>query len=116
MERRKPKHPSGGDGSRRPWSRALVGTLSELREEIASLLADPSRDGQLLPLIHAVARQARTDGLRAEEVVLAFHSIWHDVPGVRGAVITRDRVRWTVVSALITAYYDGDAEGSEASG
>ena len=93
-----------------------MGTLNELREEIGSLLTDPSRDGRLIPLIHQVARQARADGLRAEEVVVAFHSIWRDVPGVRSAVTTRDRVGWTVVSARIAAYYDGDADHSQSSG
>lgn len=77
---------------------------------------DPSRDGQLLTLVHWVARQARADSLGAEDVVVAFHAIWDDVPGVRAAATTRDKIRWDVVTALIAAYYDGEADRPESSG
>src|SRR5579862_3978265 len=107
MDSTGPNHPRGGTGARRPLSPALNATLSDLRDEIAHHLADVSRDGHMPHLILRVAQQARTDGLRAEQVVIAFRRVWDDLPGAGHAPASRrDEIRWSVVSALITAYYD----------
>jgi hypothetical protein len=113
MEPIGPNHPGGASGARRPRSAALTATLAELRNEVVQHLIDASRDGHMPDLIHQVARQARADGLRAEQVVIALGEVWDDLPGANHAAASaRDRIRWNVVSALITAYYNDDTAAS----
>ena len=121
MDSTGPTRESGGTGAHPPLSAALEATLDELlsaaleatldelREEITKHATDPSHDGRMPRLIHLVAQQARTDGLRAEQVVVALGEVWHNLPsGVWATPSMRAQVRWAVVSALITAYYEGD--------
>jgi hypothetical protein len=113
MEPTGPNHPSGASGAHRPRSAALTATLAELRNEVVQHLADASRDWHMPHLIHRVALQARADGLRAEQVVVALGEVCDNLPGADYArPSTRDRIRWNAVSALITAYYDGDPDAS----
>ncbi len=108
-----PNHPRGGIRAHQPLSTALRTTLSDLRDEITLHLTNANLDGHVPHLIHRVAQQARTDGLRAEQVVIAFGHLWDNLPGAGNApASTRDEIRWNVVSALITAYYDGAGRGA----
>ena len=109
MDATGPNHPSGGTRAHQPLSAALRATLSDLRDEITQHLTDANLDGHMPHLIHRVAHQARIDGLRAEQVVVAFGHVWDNLPGAGHARESRrDEIRWSVVSALITAYYDHD--------
>ena len=104
-----PTRGSGGTGAHRPLSAALAATLDELRAEVAQHIADPKQDGRIPHLIYRIAQQARADGLRAEQVVIALGEVWHNFPSTTWAAPSRrDEVRWAVVSALITAFYEGD--------
>lgn len=104
-----PNHPSGGACAHLPLSAALCAALSDLGDEITRHLTNPNLDGRLPHLIHRVAHRARADDLRAEQVVIAFGRLWNNLPGAGHVpASTRDEIRWTVVGALITAYYDGD--------
>lgn len=87
----------------------MASTLTELRAECLAHIADTGNDGHLPDLIRQVARQARAHGLPAEQVVAAFGSVWDDLPDVGHVTqAVAEDVRWSFVSALITAYYDGD--------
>jgi len=104
-----PTRPRDGTSARHPLSPALNATLSDLRVEITQHLTDECLDGHMPDHIRRVAEQARVDGLRAEQVVIAFSRVWDNLPGAgHAAASRRDEIRWKVVSALITAYYDGD--------
>jgi hypothetical protein len=109
MDATGPNHPSGGTRAHQPLSTSLRATLSDLSDEISQHLADANLDGHMPQFIHRVARQARIDGLRAEQVVVAFGNVWDNLPGAGHARESRrDEIRWSVVSALITAYYEHD--------
>jgi hypothetical protein len=109
MDQTAPTHPSGGIRAHQLLSTALRTTLSDLRDEITLHLTNANLDGHVPHLIHRVADQARADGLRAEQVVIAFGQLWDNLPGAgHAAASRRDEIRWNVVSALITAYYNDD--------
>ncbi len=109
MDATGPNHPSGGTRARQPLSAALTASLSDLRDEITLHLTDANLDGHMPHHIQRVAQQARIDGLRAEQAVVAFGHLWDNLPGAGHARESRrDEIRWSVVSALITAYYDHD--------
>jgi hypothetical protein len=115
MESPAPNEPTG-DGSPRPISAALVATLAALRDAIALQLPEASRNRDTPALLRQVVRQARADDLRAEQVVVAFSDAWESLPGSGHAMESmRAEIRGRVVSALITAYYEGDATSPDIS-
>ena len=96
-----------GTKTRPPWSPDFAAALTSLRDQVAQHLADPNLGIDLLPLVNRLVSQARADGLRAEHVVVAFHAILDTLPeGHQDSRSQREEIRTSVVTSLVTAYYD----------
>ena len=89
---------------RPPLSAALEAAIEELRDEAIGRRANLSVP-HVANIIRRIARQARADGLRAEHLVIAFHTVSNDLarPASRRLSIRDDRL----VGALIAAFYRG---------
>ncbi|MDQ6885882.1 MAG: hypothetical protein M3068_01175 [Gemmatimonadota bacterium] len=86
-------------------------TLAALKVALATHLRDSSPDGDLRRALQEACREARTRGLRAEELLIAFKRLWYELPEVRATQIgeSRDRLLARVVTMCIREYYDSDA-------
>jgi hypothetical protein len=65
-------------------------------------------------VLSRVAIQARSDGLDPEHLLVAFRQLWdtEDRPLMpRKPPSDRDKVRWRLVSALVSRYY-ADTDGA----
>ena len=104
VDETEPAEGSGRAGAARPHlSRALERAIAEARDEAATPRRDDPDRRQASSIIRQIVRQAQADGLRAEELVIAFRRVWN---ALAPAFPARLEVRAdTSVSALITAFY-----------
>ncbi len=90
-------------GNRPPLSGALAAAIEELRDEAIRRRANLSATPRVADIIRRIVRQAHAEGLRAEQLVIAFHTVWNDLtrPLSSRLSIRDDRL----VGALIAAFY-----------
>jgi len=63
-------------------------------------------DKELRRVLHTWVWQTKATGLRAEEVIIRFNTIWRSIPDVRRAPPVRRRLlRERLVSTCIADYY-----------
>jgi hypothetical protein len=110
------RHFDGGDGRFRapPISDALRAALRTLHDELEGGTFGPAMDVILDDVLSRVATQARDDGLDPEHLLIAFRQLWdaEDRPLMsRKLPSDRDKVRWRLVSALVSRYY-ADTDGA----
>lgn len=98
---------SQGTGRHRP----LPPDLAEaLRSAVAVVVADPSApQTELQEVLRRVAAAAHAQGMRAEELLVAFKQVVDEVPppGRAGDAIGKPALRDHLVSMCIKAYYRG---------
>ena len=82
-------------------------TITALREAIRRELTDESRDGDLFYALRELSREARSNGLHGEHVVIALKQIWGELPEVwqgLGAQDRRERLE-QLVTLCIEEFY-----------
>ncbi|MGI8498897.1 MAG: hypothetical protein ACR2OG_15095 [Gemmatimonadaceae bacterium] len=86
-------------------------TLAQLRAALATHIRDSSPDGDLRRALRDTCQEARSRGIRAEELLVAFKRMWYDLPEVRATPVgePRDRLLARVVTMCIREYYDRDS-------
>jgi hypothetical protein len=88
----------------RKYSTALKADLVALYLKVMYGSATESQD--LSKVIRQVARRASIEGLQAEQMVVALRTAWRDT-ALSSSVLPVVREQ-TLVSALITAYYESE--------
>ena len=96
-----------------PTSPAFQLAMRELRAELDVRIIERSNAARLAEMLARTAHEARTAGMQAEQLVVAFREIWNDArPGLsRAAPADLEDIRWRLVAELIVDYYangDGD--------
>ena len=98
---------SHGPGRHRP----LPPDVTEaLRSAVAAVVADPSApQAELQEVLRRVAAAAHAQGMRAEELLVAFKQVVDEVPapGRAAGAIGKPALRDHLVSLCIKAYYRG---------
>lgn len=97
--------------ARERLSPALEAALAKLGRQVVTRAGRPADRQLVAATIAEIVHQARTDGLRAEQLVIAFRAVWNELPRDMSALpSTRDDV---LVSALITAFYTDDRKSPD---
>lgn len=83
-------------------------TMKELRNALIEQLVNPDKPTPgLSRLMQKVAREARDNDVRAEELIVAFKELWNSLAesGRPQNADQRERVRQRLVTLSIQAYY-----------
>jgi hypothetical protein len=82
--------------------------MQELRQALAEQLERPdSPTSEITDLLRRVAREARENGVRPEELLVTFKQLWNSLAGSTRSQLPEqsEQVRQNLVTLCIKAYY-----------